>query len=200
MTPSSPRVGQTERKTKETEIKVSVNLDGEGRFEGSVGIPFFEHMLDHLARHGHLNLKVEGQGDLQVDSHHTVEDVGICLGQALAQALDDKSGIARYGEARVPMEEALAEASLDVCSRPFLRFEAELRRERLGNYDVEVTEDFFRALCANAGLTLHIRVPYGRNAHHVVEGIFKAFARALGEAVRIDPRRGGQTPSTKGAL
>ncbi|MCX7014724.1 MAG: imidazoleglycerol-phosphate dehydratase HisB [Candidatus Sumerlaeota bacterium] len=200
MTPVQPRIGEVERKTKETDLRVRVNLDGEGRFEGGVGIPFFEHMLDSLARHGRIDLTVQGKGDVRVDPHHTVEDVGICLGQALAKALGDRAGIARYGEARVPMEEALAEAILDICNRPFLRFEAELTREKLGDYDVELTEDFFRAVCANAGLTLHLRAIYGRNAHHVTEALFKAFARALGEAARIDPRSEGKPLSTKGVL
>ncbi|OPZ09603.1 MAG: Imidazoleglycerol-phosphate dehydratase [candidate division BRC1 bacterium ADurb.BinA364] len=157
-------------------------------------------MLHLLARHSMIDLEIEAKGDLEVDSHHTVEDCGICFGQALGKALGDKKGIRRYGEARLPMEEALAEAALDFCGRPYLVFEAPLERETIGNYDVEMTEDFFRALCNNAGLTLHLRVPYGRNAHHVIEALFKAFARALRQAVEIDPRQGGQAPSTKGVL
>jgi imidazoleglycerol-phosphate dehydratase len=194
------RVGAIERKTKETEIRVEVDLDGQGRFEGSLGIPFFEHMLDLLARHGQLDLKIEGKGDLEVDSHHTVEDAGICLGEALAQAVGEKRGINRFGDARVPMEEALAEVVLDFCNRSHLHFDTPLKRERLGGFDVETTEDFFRALSANAGLTLHVHVRYGRNEHHIIEAIFKAFARALAQAVSIDPRRADQTPSTKGVL
>jgi imidazoleglycerol-phosphate dehydratase len=200
MSSPSARYAEIERKTKETRIKLSVALDGQGKFEGAVGIPFFEHMLDLLARHGRMDLKLDGKGDLEVDPHHTVEDVGICLGQAIAKALGDKRGIARYGEARIPMDETLAEATLDVCNRVFLRFDAPLGREKLGGFDVELTEDFFRAVSANAGLTLHIRVPYGRNAHHIVEAIFKSFARALSQAVAIQPDRANEVPSTKGSL
>ena len=200
MSSPSARTAQIERKTKETQIKLSVDLDGEGKFYGSVGIAFLEHMLDLLARHGKMDITVQGKGDLEVDPHHTVEDVGICLGQAIAKALGDKRGITRYGDARVPMGETLAETVLDICNRAFLRFDAPLGKEKLGGFDVELTEDFFQAVSANAGLTLHIRVFYGRNAHHIVEAIFKSFARALRQAVAIQPDRADEIPSTKGAL
>lgn len=200
MSEPSARIGEVERSTKETQIAIRIELNGHGHFEGSTGIPFFDHMLEQIARHGHLSLKVECKGDLQIDSHHTVEDVGICLGQALAKAVGDKRGINRYGDARVPMEEALCETVLDFCGRAFLHFDAPLSRERIGSFDVEVTEDFFRALSSNAGITLHIRVPYGRNEHHIVEGIFKSFARALMQSVTIHATRKDELPSTKGAL
>lgn len=200
MTESTGRVGAIERKTKETEIVIRVDLDGRGAFEGSTAIPFFDHMLEQIARHGHMDLSIQCKGDLSIDSHHTVEDIGICLGQALAKAVGGKRGINRYGDARVPMEEALCETVLDFCGRSYLHFDAPLSRERIGGFDVEVTEDFFRALSSNAGITLHIRVPYGRNEHHIIEGIFKSFARALMQSVRVHPDRQDELPSTKGAL
>ncbi len=200
MSEQTQRIATVERSTKETEIKVSIDLDGKGQFSGSTGIAFFDHMLEQIARHGHMDLSIDCKGDLQIDSHHTVEDVGICLGQALVKAVGEKRGINRYGDARVPMEEALCETVLDFCGRAYLHFDAPLSRERIGGFDVEVTEDFFRALSSNAGITMHIRVPHGRNEHHIVEGIFKSFARALMQSVRIHSDRQDQLPSTKGML
>jgi imidazoleglycerol-phosphate dehydratase len=194
-----PRIATIERRTKETDLAVTLNLDGQGTFEGSVGIGFVDHMLDLFARHGLFDLKVQGRGDLHIDPHHTVEDLGITLGQALLKAAGDKAGMKRFGQAAVPMEESLAECVLDFCGRPFLEFRAEVPRGRLGDYDTELTEDFFRAVAMNAGLTLHLIVPYGRNAHHIVEALFKALARALAQSVSIDPRIEG-VMSTKGKL
>lgn len=196
---TAPRQATIHRKTRETDLTVAVALDGRGEFSGGCGIGFFDHMLDLLARHGFLDLKVTGSGDLHIDPHHTVEDLGIVLGKALAEAAGDKAGMRRFGRADIPMEETLAECVLDFCGRPYLRFEAELPVTRLGEYDTELTEDFFRAVAMNAGMTLHLRVPYGRNAHHIVEALFKAFARALDQATSIDPRIEGAL-STKGRL
>ncbi|HNY27204.1 MAG TPA: imidazoleglycerol-phosphate dehydratase HisB [Candidatus Sumerlaeota bacterium] len=193
------RVAAVERVTKETQLKVRLNLDGKGVFSGRIGVPFLEHMLDLLARHGMMDLAIEGQGDTHIDPHHTVEDLGIVLGQALAQALSDKRGIGRMGYAYVPMEETLARAVLDVCGRPYLQFNAEIPAERIGDYESELTEDFFRAVAMNAGLTLHLELLYGKNSHHIVEALFKAFARALRQAVARDAREQG-VPSTKGVL
>lgn len=193
------RTASVHRKTKETDLKVSVNLDGRGEFKGTVGIGFMDHMLDLLARHGHLDLEVGGKGDLHIDPHHTVEDLGLTLGEALEKAAGDKAGITRFGQASVPMEETLAECVLDFCGRPFLVFNAKIPRGALGGFDTELTEDFFRALANKAGMTLHLSVPYGRNAHHKVEALFKSFARALAQSVAIDPRVKG-IPSTKGKL
>lgn len=193
------RAASIHRQTKETDLTVSVNLDGEGRFEGGIGVGFVDHMLDLLARHGLMDLKVGGKGDLHIDPHHTVEDLGITLGQALAKAVGDKAGMRRFGEASVPMEETLATCVLDFCGRPYLEFRAEVPRAQLGGFDTELTEDFFRAVAMNAGLTLHLAVPYGRNAHHIVEALFKAFARALAQSVELNPRIRGPL-STKGKL
>lgn len=194
-----PREATIHRKTKETDIRVSVHLDGAGAFKGSVGVGFIDHMLDLLARHGRLDLDVAGAGDLHIDQHHLVEDLGITLGQALAQAAGDKAGMTRFGQAAVPMEETLAECVLDFCGRPFLEWRVELPAGKVGEFDIELTEDFFRALAMHAGLTLHLTVPYGRNAHHIIEALFKATARALATAVRLDPGIEG-VMSTKGKL
>ena len=193
------RTATIARDTKETQLRVSVNLDGTGAFSGSVGVPFLEHMLDLLARHGMMDIAIGGSGDTHIDPHHTVEDLGIVLGQAIGQALGDKKGIARFGSACVPMEETLARAVVDICGRAFLYYRADIGKERIGDYEVELTEDFFRSVSANAGLTLHIEVLYGKNSHHMVEGVFKAFARAMRQAVALDPRQTG-VPSTKGVL
>ena len=197
---SPNRRAQIERKTKETQLRVEIDLDGQGRFEGHVGVPFLEHMLDLLARHARLDLAVSGQGDTQIDPHHTVEDLGIVLGQALAKALGDKRGIVRFGSAAVPMEESLARCALDICGRPYLHYCADIPKERIGEYETELTEDFFRALANNAGLTLHLELLYGKNSHHVVEALFKAFARALRQAATLDPAGSTDIPSTKGVL
>ena len=193
------RTADVERATTETKVSVAVNLDG-GPVSVSTGVPFFDHMLDQLGRHGGIGLQITTEGDLEIDAHHTVEDTGIALGEALAQALGDKRGIRRYGDALVPMEEALAQVALDISGRPLLVYDADIDAETIGQYEVPLTEEFFQALSRSAGLTLHIRLLAGRNAHHSVEAIFKAFARALSDAVSIDPRSGGAIPSTKGSL
>ncbi|MGF1572511.1 MAG: imidazoleglycerol-phosphate dehydratase HisB [Sumerlaeia bacterium] len=193
------RIASLERTTTETTIKATVNLDGDGTFKGGTGVAFFDHMLTALAKHGALTLSVEAKGDLDVECHHTVEDVGIVLGTLVAEALGNKKGIQRYGHASVPMEEALCEATLDFCGRSYLYFNATFERPMLENYATEVTEDFFRAFCNQAGLTMHLECRRGRNSHHIVEGLFKAFARALRSAVSADANMHG-IPSTKGAL
>ena len=193
------RAGRVERKTSETAVTVGVQLDG-GEVRAATGVPFFDHMLDQLGRHARIGLQIEAEGDLQIDAHHTVEDVGIALGEALAEALGDKAGIRRYGDALVPMEEALAEVALDISGRPLLVYNADIPAESIGQYETGLTEEFLQALARAAGLTLHVRLHYSRNAHHAVEGIFKALARALGDAVAIDPRSDGSIPSTKGLL
>ena len=193
------RGAELERNTNETRIRVSVNLDGEGRAEVSTGIGFFDHMLTHLAKHGQFDITVQAEGDLHIDAHHTVEDVGICLGQAFLQAVGDPKGLTRYGHAVVPMDETLAEAAVDFSGRPYLVYQAELPPVKLGDFDVELAEEFFRAFAVNSRMTVHVVLRYGKNIHHNVEGMFKAFARALGEALRVDPRIKG-VPSTKGML
>ncbi len=187
------------RDTAETKIKLSVNVDGAGTIDATTGIGFFDHMLTHIAKHGLFDLVVDAKGDLEIDAHHTVEDVGICLGKAFAQALGEMKGIARFGHAVVPMDEALAEVAIDFSGRPFLVFEAELPRGKVGEFDSELAEEFFRAFAVNSRTTLHIVLRYGTNLHHCIEGIFKAFARALDRATQLDPRVTG-VPSTKGML
>lgn len=194
------RVAEVTRNTNETRIHVRVDLDGSGRAAVKTGIGFFDHMLDALARHALLDLEVACAGDLQVDGHHTVEDTGIALGQAIAQALGDRSGIRRYADATVPLDEALVRAVIDVSGRPFLAYHVEIPKwQMLGDYDVFLTPEFFRALVLNAGLTVHLDLLRGENPHHVVEATFKAFARALDHATARDPRVTG-VPSTKGSL
>jgi imidazoleglycerol-phosphate dehydratase len=193
------RAAEIDRRTGETEIHVELELDGDGRGERATGVGFFDHMLDLLARHGRLNLSVRATGDLQTGAHHTVEDVGICIGQALDRALGDRAGITRYGEATVPMDESRASCALDISGRGLLAFEAELPPGAIGNFDHELTEEFFRALASNAKLTLHVTIEAGTNAHHVIEAAFKAVARALRAAVALDPSESG-VPSTKGTL
>lgn len=193
------RKATIERETSETKVKVELSLDG-GDVEVATGVPFFDHMLDQLGRHGRLGLRVAATGDLEIDAHHTVEDVGIALGEALTAALGDKRGITRYGDATVPMEECLAQVALDVSGRPLLVYDADIPAEAIGQFDTVLAEEFLQALCRAGGLTLHVRLLYGRNAHHAVEGIFKALARALGTAVAIDPRAPDQIPSTKGSI
>ena len=193
------RCAAIERKTAETQVTVKLNLDGEGKCEIATGIGFLDHMLTLLAKHGFMDLTVKAKGDLEVDSHHTVEDIGIVLGEALKEALADKAGIHRYGNCFIPMDETLAQVCLDFSGRPFLVFGAEIPKTKLGNYETEMTEEFFRAITMNCGLTLHIRLLYGSNAHHIIEAIFKAFARAVAEAVAMDPRVKG-VMSSKGVL
>lgn len=187
------------RETKETSIRVEVNLDGTGSCQASTGIGFMDHMLDQLGKHGGFDLKVQAQGDLEIDGHHTVEDLGICLGKAFAKAVGDGAGIRRFGHAVVPMDEVLAEVTLDWSGRPFLAFRAELPRGRVGELDAELAEEFFRAFAMNSRVTLHVDLRQGGNVHHCIEGIFKAFARAMAQAVGLDPDVKG-VPSTKGML
>jgi imidazoleglycerol-phosphate dehydratase len=193
------RTGDIERTTGETQVSVRLGLDGRGQGERATGVGFLDHMLDLLARHGALELDVRATGDLQTGAHHTVEDVGICIGQALDAALGDRAGIVRYGQAIVPMDEARASCAIDISGRGFTVFEGELPPGAIGNYDHELTEEFLRALAANARLTLHLRIEAGTNVHHMTEAAFKALARALRQAVAIDPGETG-IPSTKGVL
>lgn len=194
------RVGAAQRRTGETDVRVRVDLDGSGKADAKTGVGFFDHMLTALARHALFDLEVSAAGDLHVDGHHTVEDVGIVLGQALAQALGERRGIRRYGEATVPLDDALARAVVDVSGRPFLAYHAEPPTwQMLGDYDVALTPEFFRGLATHGGLTVHVDLLRGQNAHHVVEAVFKAVARALGAAVMLDPRV-TDVPSTKGVL
>ena len=193
------RAATVERTTAETSITILIDLDG-GDSSSSTGVPFFDHMLDQLGRHGRVGLEVRASGDLEIDAHHTVEDVGLALGDALRQAVGDKRGIRRYGDALVLMEEALAQVALDISGRPLLVYDADIPAEAIGQFDTILTEEFLHALARSAGLTLHVRLLAGKNPHHCVEAIFKAVARALGEAVSIDPRAGDAIPSTKGVL
>ena len=194
------RVGEITRKTNETDLRIRVNLDGTGQAQVKTGIGFFDHMLEALARHGLLDLTIEARGDLHVDGHHTVEDTGIVLGQALAKALGDRSGIRRYADCIVPLDEALVRCVLDVSGRPYLAYHIDIPKwQMLGEYDVFLTPEFFRALVLNAGLTVHLDLIRGDNPHHIVEATFKAFARSLDAATTVDPRVTG-VPSTKGAL
>jgi imidazoleglycerol-phosphate dehydratase len=198
-TTTPPRSSEVERSTKETQIRLRIALDGSGRASASTGVGFLDHMLDLLARHGRLDLDVQASGDLETGAHHTTEDVGIVLGRALDDALGDRSGIARYGDATVPMDEALALCAIDISGRPFCAFDAELPATSIAGFDTELAEEFFRALANNAKLTLHLRVLDGSNAHHIIEACFKAFARALRQAISVDASEPG-IPSTKGLL
>lgn len=193
------RTASVSRKTNETKIEIDLNLDGSGKSEIQTGIGFFDHMLTHIAKHGLLDLRVHADGDLHIDDHHTVEDVGIALGQALDKALQDRSGIVRVGNCGVPMDEALVACYIDISGRGYLAYDLVLPTPKLGDYTTELTPEFFRAVAANAGWTIHLRQLAGVNAHHIAESAFKAFARAAAEAVRIDPRVVG-IPSTKGTL
>jgi imidazoleglycerol-phosphate dehydratase len=194
------RKGAVTRKTNETEIVVEVDLDGAGLGKIATGVGFFDHMLDQLARHSLVDITVSAKGDLQIDDHHTVEDVGIALGQALKQALGDKRGLTRYADCLLPMDETLTRVALDVSGRPFLVFRAEFPTPKIGTFDTELVREFFQALAINAGLTLHIETLYGANSHHIAESCFKGVARALGAALAIDARQASRIPSTKGAL
>jgi imidazoleglycerol-phosphate dehydratase len=198
MDPDMARTANVERKTGETEVKLSLDLDG-GEVAVSSGVGFLDHMLELLARHGRLGLTVDASGDLDTGAHHTTEDVGIALGQALDRALGDRAGIMRYGYIAVPMDEALGMCAVDISGRPLCVFEADLPPVAIAGFDTELTEEFFRAVATNAKLTLHLGTRYGSNAHHMIEACFKAFARALREAVAIDPTESG-VPSTKGTL
>jgi imidazoleglycerol-phosphate dehydratase len=192
------RTATIERETRETRVRLDLSLEG-GEVALSTGVGFLDHMLELLARHGRLGLEVEASGDLETGAHHTVEDVGVALGQALDQALGDRRGIGRYGHAVVPMDEALGECAIDISGRPYCRFDADLPPVSIAGFDAELTEEFFRAVSSNARLTLHVEARYGTNAHHLIEACFKAFARALRVAVELDPGEDG-VPSTKGTL
>jgi imidazoleglycerol-phosphate dehydratase len=194
------RSGSVKRKTNETEIVVEVKLDGTGASQIATGVGFFDHMLDQLARHSLIDLDVSAKGDLHIDDHHTVEDVGIALGQALRQALGDKRGLTRYADCLLPMDETLTRVAVDVSGRPFLVFRTEFPTPKIGTFDTDLVREFFQAFAMNGGLTLHIETLYGLNSHHIAESCFKGTARALGAALAIDPRQAARIPSTKGAL
>lgn len=197
---SVPRRAEISRETSETAITVALDLDGSGRADIATGIGFLDHMLTALARHSMIDTTIKAAGDLHIDFHHTTEDVGIVLGQAVRKALGEKRGIRRYGQAVVPMDEALAEAAIDISGRPFLAWSVPFARDKVGEMDTELFEEFFRAFAFNAGITLHVTLKAGTNAHHVAEACFKALARALRQAVEPDPRAAGAVPSTKGVL
>lgn len=194
------RSASVTRKTKETDIAVSVALDGTGTYDVSTGIGFFDHMLEQLSRHSLIDVTVRAKGDLHIDQHHTVEDVGIALGLALKQAMGERRGIERYADVHLPMDETLTRAAVDVSGRPFLVFQIPFSRDKIGDFDTELFEEFFRAFAFNAGLTLHVTTLYGVNNHHMIESAFKAVARALKGALAVDPRQAGSVPSTKGSL
>lgn len=193
------REASIDRKTLETDISVSLNIDGDGTSQINTGVGFFDHMLTLMTKHGLMDIKIKAHGDLYVDSHHLVEDIGIVIGKCIEKALCDKKGIKRYGTAFVPMDESLAQVSLDISGRPFLVFEGEFNTEKLGDFETEMVEEFFRSIAFNAGITLHARVLYGKNTHHMIEALFKALGRALREASEIDGRIKG-VMSTKGTL
>lgn len=193
------RIGSVVRKTGETDVKLAFTVDGEGVSRIETGVPFMTHMLDLFTKHGHFDLTVDAQGDIEVDAHHTTEDIGICLGQALVEALGDKRGIKRYGNAFVPMDEALAQVVVDLSNRPHLEFRAEFPSQKVGTFDTELVHEFLWKLALEARMNLHVIVHYGQNTHHIIEAIFKALGRALDEATTIDPRVKG-IPSTKGLL
>ena len=192
------RQSRVTRKTRETNIMVELNLDGNGQADLATGIPFLDHMLHLFAAHGYFNLTIKATGDLEVDQHHTVEDIGICLGQAFREALAEKSGVRRYGEARVPMDEALAQATVDLSNRPFLHFDVRFAPVSAA-LDPQLVKEFWRAMAVHGGMTIHIEVPYGENTHHIMEATFKAMGRALDRAYQLEPRASG-APSTKGML
>jgi len=194
------RQASVERKTNETEVQVSVNLDGTGVYDVDTGIGFLDHMLEQLARHGLFDLTVKAKGDLHIDFHHTTEDVGIVIGEAVAKALGDRLGITRYGASYVPMDEALSRVTLDLSNRPYLIWKVRFSKPKLGEMDTELFREWFQAFAQAAGVTLHVENLYGENNHHIVESCFKALARALRQAVEIDPRKADQVPSTKGVL
>jgi len=194
------RTATITRKTAETDISVEVNLDGTGSYDNKTGVGFFDHMLDQLARHSLVDIKVRATGDLHIDDHHTVEDCGIALGQALNKALGDKKGIRRYGECHLPMDDAQVRAALDLSARPYLIWNVSLPTPKIGTFDTELVREFFQALSTHGGITLHVDQLHGFNSHHIAEAAFKAVARALRLAVEVDPRKADAIPSTKGAL
>ncbi len=193
------RTATIERKTKETAIRIELALDGKGQSAIESGVPFFDHMLTQIARHGFFDLTVAAKGDIEIDAHHTVEDVGICLGEAFKQALGDKAGIRRYGRGTMPMHESLASVILDFSGRPFLVYNVPLPKAQVGNFEVELVEEFFTAFCNHGGVNVHVNLAYGDNLHHIIEAVFKAFARALDDACGLDPRIEGVL-SSKGKL
>jgi imidazoleglycerol-phosphate dehydratase len=194
------RTASIARKTAETEINVTVNLDGTGVYDNQTGVGFFDHMLDQLARHSLIDMTVRATGDLHIDDHHTVEDTGIALGQALTEALGDKRGIRRYGACLLPMDDAQVRCALDLSARPFLIWNVDLPTPKIGAFDTELVREFFQALSTHGGITLHVDMLHGFNSHHIAEAAFKSVARALREAVEVDPRKSGDVPSTKGTL
>ncbi|MHA1548209.1 MAG: imidazoleglycerol-phosphate dehydratase HisB [Alphaproteobacteria bacterium] len=194
------RTATVKRRTSETDIAVSVSLDGTGKAKIDTGIGFFDHMLEQIARHGLIDMTVKASGDLHIDAHHTVEDVGIALGKALNDALGDMQGVTRYADVHLPMDEALTRCALDLSGRPFLVWKVAFTRGKIGAFDTELVREFFQALAQNARMTLHVETLYGRNNHHIAESCFKAVARALREATEADPRQGDRIPSTKGSL
>ena len=194
------REASISRKTNETSIKVELNLDGTGKYDIQTGIGFFDHMLEQLSRHSLIDMKIRAEGDLHIDAHHTTEDVGIAIGQALSKALGDRAGITRYASLDLAMDETLTRAALDVSGRPFLIWQAEFSRDKVGDFDTELFQEFFQAFSQNAGITLHVTNIYGSNNHHIAETCFKAVARCLRTAIEIDPRQKGVIPSTKGTL
>ncbi len=194
------RSAKISRQTAETEISVEVNLDGTGQYDNQTGVGFFDHMLDQLARHSLIDMTIRAKGDYHIDDHHTVEDTGIALGQALTQALGDKKGIRRYGECHLPMDDAQVGCALDLSGRPFLIWNVDLPTQKIGTFDTELVREFFQALSTHGGITLHIDQLHGFNSHHIAEAAFKAVARALRDAVETDPRKADAIPSTKGAL
>lgn len=196
----TPRTATVERKTKETAIKATVNLDGTGRYKVATGIGFLDHMLEQLSRHSLIDLELEAKGDLHIDFHHTTEDTGIVVGEAISKALGDRAGIKRYGDAMIPMDETLTRVALDASNRPYLIWKVAFSRAKLGEMDTELFKEWFQAFAQSAGLTLHVENIYGENNHHIVESCYKGVARALRQAVELDPRKLGDVPSTKGTL
>ncbi|MCK9918354.1 imidazoleglycerol-phosphate dehydratase HisB [Microbacteriaceae bacterium K1510] len=194
------RTGAVKRKTKETDVEVAVDLDGQGRSQIATGIGFLDHMLDLLARHSRIDMTIKAVGDLHIDQHHTTEDVGIALGQAVKQALGDLKGITRYADVHLPMDETLSRVVIDISGRPFLVFKSTFGRDKVGTFDTELVREWFQAFAMNAGITLHVETLYGANDHHIAESCFKGLARALRAAVAIDPRAKDEVPSTKGSL
>jgi imidazoleglycerol-phosphate dehydratase len=191
------RTARIERKTKETDIKMTLNLDGEGKYTIDTSVPFLDHMLSLMSKHGLINLRIKAKGDIDIDFHHTVEDIGIVLGKAVKQALGDMKGITRYGQASVPMDEALASVCIDISGRPYLVYKVEFpKKSKIKNFEPDLIEDFLQAFASSSSITLHVQSPYGRNTHHIIEAIFKALGRALKQAVSLDPRVKG-VPSTK---
>jgi imidazoleglycerol-phosphate dehydratase len=194
------RTATITRSTAETEISVTVNLDGTGVYDNQTGVGFFDHMLDQLARHSLVDMTIRAKGDLHIDDHHTVEDTGIALGQALNEALGDKRGILRYGSCLLPMDDAQVRCALDLSARPYLIWNVDMPTQKIGNFDTELVREFFTAFATHGGITLHVDMLHGFNSHHIAEAAFKSVARALREAVEVDPRKSGDIPSTKGAL